>query len=701
VDDLELEVEAEGEEDEGGGFRLGGGGLLNKTRSLVGGTGVFFFCLYLLVWNEGAAKRQTDLLGEVMDTAQKAQLETLDINLDGKLVHIAGPIEGTMGAKDPVFNMETRNAGLYRQVFTYQWIEYSAADENGEIQTYYEKDWSAQVFDSDKFKAQSGHTNPEPRFRSEVFMAEDAKVGAFSLDNSSILAEGLRRYSDGSIDSLTSYVSEEPDQAFSVADLVYLSDLGEWPREMKAPLTALPQELLDQGWSTEENYHIFGWNKDRDEPKLGSQIIYFIELPVGEMLSILAQQSNNRLLPWRSSAGEEFSVVRQGVVSLDDMVGETLNQTSKYTSSTRWTGLIGATLGAAASLSVIGGFLRNIPVIGSIARASLWLVGAIIGFLSGVMAIIIGWFAVRPWVAYTMLGVLLALLTWRVMVHRNRSQERAKIAKLQRVNARARELEMQRAAARGAGAPPPLPVAAGGAPVVGKAKYGAAPGSEPPPLPQPQGKGTAPAPADLPALDFSPSAVRAQAAAAQAPPPPPKPSITPQAPGDVSSLPSLDFTPSGIKNPPRNAGVAAAAAPASGAAASAPAVPPPPKSAVGVHAIAAKQAAAVPAVMPAAPQTPEAAAPLNGLPFDGSTKFEAVSFVDDLKELTGFEDAPPEIKRIRVASKDEFAVYKVVQVVGEVEELQHFELVRGDRVLKQGSQIEVQAAAKRLMAGER
>jgi len=181
--------------------------------------------------------------------------------------------------------------------------------------------------------------------------------------------------------------------------------------------------------------------------------------------------------------------------------------------------------------------------------------------------------------------------------------------------------------------------------------------------------------------------------------------LAPQSLNRFDELPPLEFVPSGIKNPPPVAKSSQAVNTASKV--SAPAIVP-----TGVAA-AAKPVAAVPIVAvakapvaaiksePGKDQAAKDQLSSNEMPFDDARKFEHVSFVDDFLALSSAE--PDEIeaplpRRIQLAQRGEFRVVKVVQDEDDGEKTLHFELYRGQTLLKQGAQAEIQAEAKRAMA---
>jgi hypothetical protein len=726
MDDLEFDSGEDSSEADSGGTSIFG--LFGKGRKVLGGGGLFLACMWALVWNEGLGKKANDLLGEALDSYTVASIQTLDPALDDKLVHVAGTVTAREPALDPVFGVSTSTAGLHRQVYMYQWIEYAYTDADDKPIFEYEQNWSARYYDSSDFNQQAGHENPKPVFDTQTNMASDAKLGPYRLEGNTLLTQGLRIYDLGYAEE--NFGEEEVLPSLDLEGVSSLSDLSAWPRQMKT-LPELPAVLIEQGWIADTESGVYYKTRSQgEEPRLGDMMVRFAELPVGQELSILAQQDGKRLVPWVSSAGDTFFIVHTGIVSAKAMLADKLKANQSLVSSFRWTLLLFGTLGLATFASAAGGFMRNIPIVGLLAQKSLWLCGAVIGLVCGIFAIIIGWFSARPWVAYTVLAVLLGLAIWRFLEYRKKRTQAQLTARAISASSKARELEFARASQRGPELPPALPVAAGGA-ASGRAAFKVAdlPAMPPPPPiaakiamnapPAPPSSSTpfgARAPiqgaanddVDLPPLEFSGSAappsmqpqpagagllaklaltksLTEKPASVQTPPPF-------NGPAAISDdLPPLEFEPSGFRNPvpvQQTSAVPAMRSPVAPVPAPLPSLP----------AVSSMAKAPEPPVVNAKSNKDQLSS--NSLPFDSAKKFEQVSFVDDFLALNGVEESEPAPvqRHIQIAQRGNFRVVKVVQDDDDGETTLHFALYRGETLLKQGGQVEIQAEAKRVIA---
>ncbi len=730
MEDLEFDSGEDSSDADSGGTSIFG--LFGKGRKVLGGGGLFLACMWALVWNEGLGKKANDLLGEALDSFTVASIQTLDPALDDKLVHVAGTVTAQEPALDPVFGVSTSTAGLHRQVYMYQWIEYAYTDADDKPIFEYEQNWSARYYDSSDFNQQAGHENPKPVFDTQTNMASDAKLGPYRLEGNTLLTQGLRIYDLGYAEE--NFGEEEVLPSLDLEGVSSLSDLSAWPRQMKT-LPELPAALIEQGWIADTESGVYYKTRSQsEEPRLGDMMVRFAELPVGQELSILAQQDGKRLVPWASSAGDTFFIVHTGIVSAKAMLADKLKANQSLVSSFRWTLLLFGTLGLAAFASAAGGFMRNIPIVGRIAQTSLWLCGAIIGLICGIFAIVIGWFSARPWVAYSVLALLLGLAVWRFLEYRKKRAQAQLTARAISASSKARELEFARASARGPALPPALPVAAGGA-ASGRAAFKVAdlPATPPPPpMAAKMAMNAPPAPplsstpfgarapiqgaanddVDLPPLEFSgnaaPPSTQPQPAGAgllaklaltksltekPAPVQTPPPFNGPAAISD--DLPPLEFEPSGFRNPVPVQQTSAVPAMRS-AVAPVPAVPAKPLPSLPASSTA---KAPVPPVVNAESNKDQLSS--NNLPFDSAKKFEQVSFVDDFLALNGgVEETIPEPveRQVQVAQRGDFRVVKVVVDQDDGEKTLHFQLYRRETLLKQGGQAEIQAEAKRAMA---
>jgi hypothetical protein len=141
----------------------------------------------LLFWNEGRAVHTALSLKEGAKKVVEAKAEAIDPALEGKLIHVTGPIVVRTPPRDSDFGVTAAGVRLERKVEMYQWKETSNSRNQkklggGEetVTTYsYTREWADKPIQSNSFKQPSGHYNPPLPIHAQTFPAQ-ARLGAMS-----------------------------------------------------------------------------------------------------------------------------------------------------------------------------------------------------------------------------------------------------------------------------------------------------------------------------------------------------------------------------------------------------------------------------------------------------------------------------------------------------------------------------------------
>ncbi|MFO1496052.1 MAG: TMEM43 family protein [Lysobacterales bacterium] len=659
-------------------------------RSLGSGA-IFLLSIALLFWNEGYSKRHGDALIEVQDQVQVAPA-TLDPALNGKPVHVSARVHSTQGARDDTFGVHTDGPAMYRLVEMYQWIEYEETHGSGRRKrtTYtYEMDWDSEYWDSSQFHNPVGHENPKPALSGDGFFAPDARFGAYRFDNVAVARQALNELGDSSPGSL-----------------------GDWPALMSG-LPELSSSLREQGWFQLDAETYYKGREHVEDAELGDLRVSFYELSNDYPLSMIAGQNGDRLEPWAASNGDHVLLAQGGTRSAETIVHDAIALNESFTKLLRIVGLIGATIGAAGFARLLGGFLSMIPLVGALVDFSLMVAGALFGLTMGLITIVVGWLAARPWIAAVLLIAIGSAITWAVQHRRKADRAQRRSQKLAQMGELARQRAAERAqmpqapigapvlAAAGAAslAPPPPPPASARTPA---SRAAAAP--PPPPAPPPVEESR-----ELPPLEWTPGLISTKPPSVRA-----KAEPTPPPPAD--DLGAIAFDTTGLRPTPRPS----AAAPAAPTRPAAPAPTPPP--AAPLFDTVEPRRPAPPLFDTVEPRQPSA--PLfdsveprqPGAPlFDTVEPRQPSAPLFDLVEPRQPEtesSAPPPATaaapapaapapplRIALGSKGEYTIHKIVrrQTDGS-EQLICFELTRAGRPIARGSQEEVKQKLKALLA---
>jgi hypothetical protein len=510
LDDVDIEGDDSGDE-EGSWFSRAGGGL----RSLGSGA-LFLGALVLLFWNEGYGKRHDDALQEIGSQVQSAPLNAIDPQLAGKPVHLSARVTSRSGAGDSVFGVNTDGVVLYRHVEMFQWVEYTETSGRGrkkKTSYYYEQEWDSEYHDSSQFEEPKGHENPKPALTSDGFFAADARFGPYRFDNEDVARQAL----------IETYDSKA------------LGSLGDWP-EMVEQLPELPADLTTKRWYQLEPGIYYRGSAASENAELGDLSVSFYAFRNDYPLTMIGAQQGEHLVPWRASNGDTILLASSGSRSAADLVKQAKAESSGLTHMLRLIGLAGAVMGGAGIAAWMGGFLSMLPLVGRLVDMSLKFAGGLFGLIAGLVTIVIGWLAARPWVAAVLLIAIGATVTWAINKRRRADGAARRSKRAGKLAAAARERAAEVLQAAVPAAPPMALAGAAGAmpaPPAGVARFTAAdprvPPAPPPPPPATALPGAAVANDDsreLPPLEWTPGLIATKPPAVRqstAAPPAPRP----------------------------------------------------------------------------------------------------------------------------------------------------------------------------------
>lgn len=354
------------------GSRLG-----DSIKGILFGLILFIGSFVLLWWNEGEAVRKFKELNEVSLAAVEVASETIREGNEGSLVHTTGKATTPNVLVDPVFELSAQAIRLRRSVEMYQWRENQSRETRtrlggGEetVITYsHETVWSGNLINS------SGFEDPSPERVNPAAMpyddwsavASQVNLGSFSLDDA--LVRGMNFY-----ESLP-------------------------PRQVTLPENA----------QTSGQYIYIGQNPA--SPAVGDTRITFQIVPESNV-SVIAQQRNAILTPWRSSRQSNFFIIRQGNLTLEQMIQDAEDAVRTLAWILRGVGWLVMFIGLNMifrPLSVIGDV---IPFLGRLVGGGIAIAAFLVSAILSLITIGVAWVFVRPMIGIPLLilaGVLLGL----------------------------------------------------------------------------------------------------------------------------------------------------------------------------------------------------------------------------------------------------------------------------------------------------
>ncbi len=395
-------------------------------------------CVGGLAWNEGRAVKTERALREGAGLVINVEADPVVAANDQTLVHVTGPVEVTAPLVDDAFGVTGTGVRLARQVEMYQWTERSESESRtklggGEetVTTYtYAREWSDQAQDSSAFAEPAGHENPEFAVESADFLAQDASLGAFSLDDAVVGQIGGAaplRLTQDNLEAVKAAAGD--DRYVSISrNRIVLSDSPMRAEAVAADDAATDETATDDA-TTDETRTGTTTRTVTQPATVGDVRIAYALTPAAE-ISVVARQNGDGFLPYRAKNGEEFLLVSDGDVPAADMFAGAQDTNRIITWIIRVVGLVLLMVGFGLILAPLGVLADVLPLAGTIVRMGTGLIGFVLGLLVGSVTIALAWLAFRPLLTVGILVVAaaIAFAVWRFGRGRDHKKQTAAAA---------------------------------------------------------------------------------------------------------------------------------------------------------------------------------------------------------------------------------------------------------------------------------
>lgn len=374
--------------------------IKNALTGIVIGIILILVSIYFLFWNEGRAIQTYRALAEGAGLVVSVDSTGIDAANEGKLVHIEGAVKPNGVAADPDFGISAEGAvAVEREVEMYQWVEKSESKTEKNLggsetttTTYtYVKEWRAGPVDSSDFK-ELGHDNPPFAVEASRTSVDSVNVGAFVVDGRKAANLG-----------------DEKAIQLTEADVARIGRVVATGKPVK----------LNQG----EAYIGFS----ATSPQIGDMRVRFKRVDLAEA-SFVGQQKGDTLTAYRASNGREIFLSSAGRKDADAMFQRAQDENTLITWLIRAGGLLGLFIGFKLATMILGVLGDVVPFIGSIIGGGTTVLALIFTLVVGPIVIAIGWFAYRPLLSVTIIGVGLILAAGFAYLKRKRAPAPAQTA---------------------------------------------------------------------------------------------------------------------------------------------------------------------------------------------------------------------------------------------------------------------------------
>ncbi len=345
--------------------------VAESIKSLVFGAALFVAAFPILFWNEGRAVTTARSLAEGSGIVVSVSPDRVDSANEGRLVHVSAFAKTDDVLGDDTFGISETAIRLVREVEMYQWVESESRKTEkklggGEetVTTYeYSKEWQDSLVDSAGFQSPDGHQNPAAfphEQRTET--ASVVSLGAFTLSAEQI--QMLNR-----------------SEALAVAEL--------------------PSELSRVARLEDGAIYI---GAEPSSPAVGDARVRFHVVRPGEV-SVVASQTGSSFEPYVAEAGGTIFLLEESVASAAAMFETAQTNNAIATWLIRGLGFFLMFLGLFLVFRPIAVLGDVVPFVGSLLRAGVGVVSALMAVVFSFLTIAVGWFAYRPFLAVVLVAL--------------------------------------------------------------------------------------------------------------------------------------------------------------------------------------------------------------------------------------------------------------------------------------------------------
>ena len=367
-------------------------GILSGFIMLIVGT-------VLLFWNEGNFVKTKKSINEAQGVVIVVDnVASIDPELNGKLMHSVAKVQTTDILSDELFDVSVTAVKLSRKVEYYQWVETSKSETKDKIgggqetvTTYtYKKQWESSPVNSANF-----HDPEYQSVNTTITTIEDKdKVADLVTWGAYELPAFIKSAVSGTVPAAIQLSEETKVQWRNVVKPASTSS------------TSFFNIVETESVHVSNNTVFLGENPS--SPEIGDVRVTITYTPPGSDLSIIAQVKGNTFAKYVAKNGKEFSSIKNGIASADQMFEGEHQSNSMWTWILRLVGLFVVIGALKTMLSILPTLLKVLPFLGNIVGAGVGLVCSVLGFVWSLIVIAIAWLFYRPIIGILLLIVAIA-----------------------------------------------------------------------------------------------------------------------------------------------------------------------------------------------------------------------------------------------------------------------------------------------------
>lgn len=414
------------------------GRMGNAMAGACFGLVLFVAAFPLLVWNEGNFVNQAIAIDEVKGLLQEADITTIDKSLNGKAIHLSGPLDVPEIA-DAEFGVHARALQITRSVEARVYVESSTSStqsdgRGGEVTTTtysHSEQWQDRIPSGFKDPSFKGRNPTGFRVSESRMLAKDAKIGAYKLPRAAI--EGLGRSSP--VDLLDPKISDLgralappnggaqlslPSGPTKVKELISMAkknrnlQTGDGAADSKSSSAVATIPTFSKEIAAMTLYDNQLYTGNPLAPVVGDNRVSF-SISAPEYASIIGRQrKDGGLEPVVTSNGREILIFSEGELSPNQLFNKAHTENTVMTWALRGGGWLAMWIGLMILFNPITIMPEIVPlvggILGSVTSCTVGLMAFGVATSLSLITIAISWFAFRPLVSIGLLIAAAAIL---------------------------------------------------------------------------------------------------------------------------------------------------------------------------------------------------------------------------------------------------------------------------------------------------